>query len=154
MTTSCETEPSQTKCQTLNSLITEEEVRLALKLLDNDKAAGLDGMTYEMWKLIAQKIEMDEEDNEPFNFIHLMTAAFNDIEQHGTCAGPTFAEGWMCPIYKKKEQNEIENYQPIMVLNTDYKLMTKVLAMCLAKSAPTLLHRNQAGFVPGRQISE
>lgn len=57
-------------------------------------------------------------------------------------------------IYKKKERDEIENYQPITLLNTDYKLMTKVLAKCLAKAAPTLLHKSQARFVPGRQISE
>jgi hypothetical protein len=41
-----------------------------------------------------------------------------------------------------------------MLLNTDYKLMMKVLAMHLAITAPTLLHKSQAGFVPGRQISE
>lgn len=40
------------------------------------------------------------------------------------------------------------------MLNTDYKLMTKALALHLAKSAPTLLHKNQAGFVPSRQISK
>lgn len=32
--------------------------------------------------------------------------------------------------------------------------MTKVLAMHLAKAAPTLLHKSQAGFTPGRQILE
>ena len=60
----------------------------------------------------------------------------------------------MCPIYKKKERDEIKNYRPITLLNTAYKLMTKVLAMRLAKAAPTLLHKSQAGFVLGRQISE
>ena len=105
-----ETEPSQTECQAMNSLITEEEVKLALRLSNNDKAAGLDGTTYEMWKSIAQKIDIDEEDDVPFNDIHLMTAAFNDIEKHGTSTGLSFAEGWMCPIYKKKEQDEIKNY--------------------------------------------
>ena len=83
-----------------------------------------------------------------------MITAFNNIEQHRTYAGSSFAEEWMCPIYKKKEQDEIKNYRPITVLNTDYKLMTKVLAMHLARSAPILLHRNKAGFVPSRQISQ
>ena len=96
----------------------------------------------------------ETEENSNFNVIRLMTAAFNDIEKHGTIENSTFADGWMCPIYKKKEQDEIENYRPITLLNTDYKIMTKVLAMHLAEVAPTLLHKSQAGFVPGRQISE
>ena len=32
--------------------------------------------------------------------------------------------------------------------------MTKVLAMHQAEAAPTLLHKSQARFIPGRQISE
>lgn len=58
----------------------------------------------------------------------------------------------MCPIYKKNDRNEIENYRPITILNTDYKILTKVLAIHLAKIAPLLLHKSQAGFVPGRSI--
>jgi hypothetical protein len=43
----------------------------------------------------------------------------------------------MCPIYKKKDRTEISNYWPITLLNTDYKLLTKVqwvkkLSQCLA----------------------
>jgi len=149
-----ETKPSQSEAEAINSLISEEEVVKALKLSDNDKAAGLDGATYKMWSSISQDRKSNGAEDTPFDVIQLMTAAFNDIELNGTAYGPNFAEGWMCPIYKNKEKDKIENYRPITILNTDYKLMTKVLAMRLAKSAPTLLHKIQAGFVPGRQISE
>ena len=96
----------------MSSLITEGEVLAALKLSDNDKAAGLDGATYEMWKSIAWEGELHRTEEEPFNVIHLMTTAFNDIEMNRTVPGSNFADGWMCPIYKK-EQDEIENYRPI-----------------------------------------
>jgi len=149
-----ETEPSQSEAEAMNSLISEEEVVKALKLSDNDKAAGLDEATYEMWPSIAQDRKSNGAEDAPFDVIQLMTAAFNDIELNGTAYGPNFAEGWMCPIYKNKEKDKMENYHPITILNTNYRLMNKVLAMRLAKSAPTLLHKSQAGFVPGRQISE
>jgi hypothetical protein len=43
----------------------------------------------------------------------------------------------------------IENYRPITLLNTDYKLYTKTIATKLGIVAPTLLSEDQAGFVPG-----
>jgi len=58
----------------------------------------------------------------------------------------------MCPIYKKGERNNVANYRPITVLNTDYKTITKALANKLAEVAPTLVHRDQAGFLKGRSI--
>jgi len=63
-----------------------------------------------------------------------------------------FTLGWMCPIYKKKERTEIANYRPITLLNTDYKLLTKALAIQLAKAAPRLIHPDQSGFIPNRSI--
>ena len=41
---------------------------------------------------------------------------------------------------------------PITVLNTDYKLLTKVLALQLIDHVDTLIHEDQAGFIPRRSI--
>ena len=60
--------------------------------------------------------------------------------------------GWMCPLFKKKDPTDIKNYRPIIVLNTDYKFLTKVLALQLMESADTLIHEDQAGFVLRRSI--
>ena len=58
----------------------------------------------------------------------------------------------MCLVYKKKEKTKIENYRPITLLETDYKILTKVIAKRLGEVAETLIHPNQAGFVPGRSL--
>jgi len=63
-----------------------------------------------------------------------------------------FTIGWMCPLFKKKDTTDIRNYRPITVLNTDYKLLTKVLALHLMDSADTLIHEDQASFIPKRSI--
>jgi hypothetical protein len=55
-------------------------------------------------------------------------------------------------LYKKKDKRMIENYRPITLLNTDYKLYTKTIAIKLGIVAPTLLSEDQAGFVPGRSL--
>ena len=57
-----------------------------------------------------------------------MTAVFNNIHSNGMVLETGFSLEWMCPIYKKNDRNEIANYRPITILNSDYKIMTKVLA--------------------------
>jgi hypothetical protein len=54
----------------------------------------------------------------------------------------------MCPIFKKKDPTEISNYRPITLMNTDYKLLTKILALQLSDHARDLIHSDQAGFIP------
>jgi hypothetical protein len=58
----------------------------------------------------------------------------------------------MCPIYKKKDPTKICNYGLITLLNTDYKLLTKVLALQLMEPIHLLVHPNQARFIPRRSI--
>ena len=58
----------------------------------------------------------------------------------------------MCPLFKKKDPTDIRNYRPITLLNTDYKLLTKVLALQLLDHVNQLIHPDQAGFIPNRSI--
>ena len=84
----------------------------------------------------------------------VLAYVFNNIARHGIVEGTGFNEGWMCPIYKKKEADNIANYWPITVLNTDYKIFTKVIATRLSGVVPYLIHLDQAGFIRGRSISD
>ena len=77
---------------------------------------------------------------------------FQDIQTHGIKENTNFALGWMCPIYKKKDQTEISNYCPITLLNTDYKLLTKVLTPQLIDHIKNLVYPDQAGFIPNCPI--
>ena len=77
---------------------------------------------------------------------------FTDIQCHRVEEYTDFALGWMCPIYKKKDRTDISNYRPITLLNMDYKLLTKALALQLMEHIPTLVHKDQASFIPKRSI--
>jgi ribonuclease HI/exonuclease III len=134
----------------------EADVLEALNLSANGKAPGLDGIPYELWKDLHR--QYTESTTSPrrhrttFNIALLFSSLFQDIHMHGLIPGSRFSEGWIVPLYKKNDRREIANYRPITLLNTDYKLFTKILSLKLSKQIHTLVHRDQAGFIPRRSI--
>ncbi|KAF5371875.1 hypothetical protein D9615_009582 [Tricholomella constricta] len=155
------TKASAEQKQTLAEHIDRTEVVEALKKAKNNTAAGLDGATNELWKAIHNKYTEETAlgsdtafDLAESSLALLLTLVFNDILTNGLTPASSFSEGWMCPLYKKNDKNDIANYRPITCLNTDYKLYTKCLATRLATIAPSLIHPSQAGFIPGRRITD
>ena len=55
-------------------------------------------------------------------------------------------------IYKKGPADTLDNYRPISVLPTAYKIVTKALAMRLADLMSAIVPPNQTGFIKGRDI--
>ena len=137
----------------LDQKISLEEVCSTLKDLPNGKATGLDGLPYEFWKWLGPT-PIKRVDGDPSNFNECLHTVFLDIQRYGIAPGTNFTEGWICPLYKKKDRRDIANYRPITLLNSDYKLFTKILALRLASSAPHIIHENQASFIPGRVITD
>ena len=134
--------------------LSRDKTYSAVNASANDKAAGIDGIPMELWKKMSALFDINSEaiDNPYCDIVSVLTKVFNDIEEHGIDPLTRFNEGWMCPLYKKGERNNIANYRPITVLNTDYKIMTKAIANKLAEVAPHLIHSDQAGFIKGRSI--
>ena len=56
-------------------------------------------------------------------------------------------------IHKKNDRHKLKNYRPISLLNTDVKIVTKVLAKRLAMVLKNIIHESQK-CVPGRQITD
>ncbi len=146
---------AETQARELGELITYEECALSLRLSKNGTAPGLDGIPFEVWKTLHARHVEDARfpGRAKFDAVRLLTAAFQDVHTHGVDARTGFARGWIAPIYKEKgERTRVVNYRPITLLNTDYKVLSKCLAVRLAHVAPDIIHRAQAGFVPGRKI--
>jgi hypothetical protein len=139
--------------ESMSHRLSEQDVFEALKSSKNGTSTGVNGLPYELWKALNEKYEADVKVDKPsFNIIKTLTRVFNDIEEHGVVSTTNFTEGWMCPLYIKKDKRQIENYRPITILNSDYKIFTKALAVKLARMVPKIIHENQAGFIPGRSI--
>lgn len=138
----------------LGHYLDRDDVADTIKGAATGKAPGLDGLPTEVWKAYQRWYDADVKRGAPaVDMTQALMRVYNDIEEFGIIAGSTFAHGWICPVYKlKKDKREINNYRPITLLNSDYKLMTKALASKLATVAPAIIHEDQAGFIPGRRI--
>lgn len=55
-------------------------------------------------------------------------------------------------LYKKDDKRDLKNWRPISLLNVDYKICSKALAIRLSKVLSTITHPDQTCSVPGQSI--
>ena len=63
-------------------------------------------------------------------------------------------EGIICQIYKKNDREDPRNYRPITLLNTDYKIFTRILAKRMKNVVHEIISSTQKGFVPRELIQD
>ena len=139
----------------INCNMTEGQLKRALHLSKNGSATVIDDCPYELWKklkLIFDTMADDTLKKARFIITKTLTTILTNIQEYGIDDKTSFALGWICPLYKKKNKTDISNYRPIMLLNMDYKLLTKVVAIQLMNNMGHMIHTDQVGFIPKRAI--
>lgn len=91
---------------------TEREVKDAINKLKNNKAAGKDGIGAELIKMGPGKLVAS---------LHRLIVKIWDTEQ----LPEEWKEGVICPIYKKGDKLDCENYRAITILNAAYKVFSQ-----------------------------
>lgn len=80
-----------------------------------------------------------------------MAQLFNSLRD-GAPLGTDLNSAYISVIPKLgKDASEVGNYHPISRINNDIKIMTKIFANRVASFICSYIHRDQVGFIPGRQ---
>ena len=124
-----------------NTQISSEEVRKAISMMKNNKTPGQDGIPIDFYKVFWTRIES--------TFMSMVLECFDSRILHSTAR-----KGILNLIPKaNKDSRYVKNLRPITLLNTDYKIIEKVIAEKMIPALDTIIHKDQRGFMKDRRIS-
>ena len=132
---------SEEQKNNLEEDITESELAYALKQLNNGSSPGSDGLTTGFYKFFWVKIK------------DMIKRSFNTSYLKGEMS-PSQKRAIITLIHKGKQlpRDNLNNWRPISLTNTDYKLLAKLLAIRLSSVILDLISEDQVGFMKGRNI--
>ena len=133
------TPEQQTSCE---GQVSTEEAGFALSVMKNDSAPGIDGLTTPFYKFFWKDIK------------DLVTEAFNEAFDIGNLS-ISQRRAILTLIHKGKDlsRDQLGNWRPISLTNTDYKILAKSLALRLQKVIKSVILDDQVGYIKGRNIS-
>ncbi len=127
--------------ESCEGVITQNECEHVMKNLKINKSPGLDGLTAEFYKAFANELT-------PF-----LTNMFNECFQDQLLP-PSQRLSVLSLIFKKGETENIANYRPISLTNTDYKIIAFILANRMHHVLSDIISPDQTGYIKKRFIGQ
>lgn len=116
------------------------ELAESIKSLSLHKSPGPDGFTLEFylkfWHLLAP----------------LLCCLYNSCFAE-ECLPESLQTSVMHLIFKKRDVKDLKNWRPISLLNSDYKILSKVITLRLSRVLGSLVDQDQTCSVPGHSIA-
>ena len=121
--------------------ISVDAIAAALRSVPSGHSPGPDGIPVELYRRCGDVLRP------------LLAAVFSAIgRSHRT--PPGFLDGAIKTLPKTGDLQLRSNYRPITLLNTDYRLLTKILALRLGPILHKHIAPEQTAFLPSRHIGE
>jgi len=122
--------------------LNESEILKSLKALKNGKTPGTDGLPPDFYK---------------FFWVDIKSLVINSLK-YALASNELSIEQkrGIINLIPKKNKNRLflKNWRPISLLNTDYKLLAKTLALRLQNVLPNIINEDQTGYLPNRYIGQ
>lgn len=125
----------------INAPITKEEVLAAISALHSGKAPGPDGFSSEYYKQFQNLL------------VEPLLNMLEDSLERGILPASLREANISLILKKGKQPEQCASYRPISLLNTDLKILSKILATRLEGLLPVLINEDQTGFIKGRNSS-
>ena len=120
---------------------TESEVKTAIKAMSNGKSPGSDGLPAEYYKCFSSLLAP------------VLTELYNQIASSGTLPN-SMSLGLTTLLPKSGDPSLPANKRPISLLNTDYKILAKVINSMIAPVLSDFVFPTQTCSVRGRTIND
>ena len=134
---------SSEEADLLEGAITEAELHSALASMKNGSSPGIDGIPAEVYKVFWNDLKQ--------LILELFKYTF---EQKALPVSQT--HGIIKLLYKGNESDreKISSWRPITLLNSDYKIIAKLIAKRLNTVLWKLIDQNQCAFIKGRNAAD
>ena len=111
-------------------------------MINKDSAPGCDGFTPNFYIHLSKQIRP------------ILFKCFSDAINKG-CLGVTQKRGIITLLPKDPSlpRDQLNNWRPVTLTNTDYKIFSKMLANRLSICLDSIIDKNQVGFMKGRNIA-
>jgi len=124
-----------------NIPISLEDITCALSKMEANKSPGTDGLTPEFYRYFFGSIGPE------------LLKVINCIVENNMLP-VSMSQGMITLVPKKGDKCNLQNWRPITLLNTDYKIISKILAGRLTKVICNIISPDQTCGVPGRDIAD
>uniref|UniRef100_A0A803JSY9 Reverse transcriptase domain-containing protein n=1 Tax=Xenopus tropicalis TaxID=8364 RepID=A0A803JSY9_XENTR len=125
----------------LNNPITKQEIIDAIQALPSNKTPGPDGLPPEWYRSIIDDVAPQ--------LLTMYEEAFNTQQ-----LPPSVYSALIILILKSgKNPEQCSSYRPISLMNTDGKILAKILANRLIKIITAIIHPDQSGFMPNKSTT-
>jgi exonuclease III len=140
---------------TIDSILDPEHLALTIRTLTNGSSPGWDGLPNDFFKILAGQNEYDEDEGpRPSRLAHLLAATYREMLENGEMS-QDMRTGVITLLFKDKgHRDNIDNYRPITVLTTLYKILSRAMALRLGEVIHHLVDNAQAAFQKQKRTSD
>lgn len=130
---------TQEQSQQCDQIISMEEIEQSLQDAQLNRAPGMDGLPVEFYKTFWPKIK---------KMYHKVAIHFQQTGQLPN----SMKKMAIIPIPKAGDRTKLKNWRPLSLMNTDYKLLSRIYSKRISSVVSSLLESDQSYCVPGKTI--